>query len=84
MVKIYCNRCGKQITGEHYYTINIGKVDINPKYDYSITACASSLSSIHIVEQSPYEKLSSQVMYCENCKEQIEEFIDGNDEYPWI
>ena len=73
MVKIHCDRCKKEITGEHYYTINIGKVPLYPKYDYSITGCASAVSAYNYEqEKSPYEKLSSQIMYCKRCAEDIE------------
>ena len=78
MVKIHCDRCGKEIVGEHYYTIIIGKAELNPKY--SISDCANALSAAaYAPEKSPYEKLSSQVMYCEECKGDIEYFIDNGE-----
>ena len=80
MVKLHCDRCGNEIVGEHYYTIIIGKAELNPKYEYSITGCANALSAYsHELEKSPYEKLSSQVMYCEKCKDDIEKFINNKE-----
>lgn len=73
MVKIYCDRCKKEIVGEHYYTIIIGKAEINPKYEYNISDCANALSAYsRESEKSPFEKLNSQVMYCENCACDVE------------
>lgn len=75
MVKIHCDRCGKEIKGEHYYTIIIGKAELNPKY--TITDCANAINAAaYIPEKSPYEKLSSQVMYCEECKDDIEHVLN--------
>lgn len=72
MVKLHCDRCGKEIVGEHYYTIIIGKAELNPKYEYSISDCANAISAYsHEQEKSPYEKLSSQVMYCESCVDDV-------------
>ena len=80
MVKIHCDRCGKEIVEEYYYTIYIGKAELNPKYEYSITSCANALSAYsHEAENSPYEKLSSQVMYCEECKDDIEYYINNRE-----
>lgn len=76
MVKIHCDRCGKEICGEHYYTIVIGEVELNPKcepkYEYGISDCANALSAYNReLEKSPYEKLSSQVMYCRSCANDV-------------
>ena len=77
MIKIHCDRCGKEIVGEHYYTIIIGKAELNPKYEYSISGCANAISAYsREQEKSPYEKLSSQVMYCESCADDVMYTID--------
>lgn len=69
MVKIHCDRCGKEIKEKYYYTITIGKADLNPKYDYSTEACGTAYN--YAPEKSPYEKLSSQKMYCKNCADEV-------------
>lgn len=69
MVKIHCDRCGKEIKEEYYYTITIGKAELNPKCDYSIEACSTAYN--YVPEKSPYEKLSSQKMYCERCRDDV-------------
>jgi len=74
MVKLHCDRCGKEIVGKHYYTITVGEAELNPKpkYEYDISDCANAISSYsRELEKSPYEKLSSQVMYCKNCADDI-------------
>lgn len=72
MVKLHCDRCGREIVGEHYYTIIVGKAELNPKYEYSISDCANAVSAYsRELEKSPYEKLSSQVMYCKECADDV-------------
>lgn len=79
MVKIYCDKCGAEIKGEHYYTITVGKAELNPKYEYSISDCASAISAYgREPENSPYEKLSSQQMYCKDCKDKVEAYLWSN------
>lgn len=69
MVKICCDRCGTEIKEGYYYTVIIGKVDLNPKYDYSTEVCGTAYNCVP--EKSPYEKLSSQKMYCERCRDDV-------------
>ena len=71
MVRIYCDRCKSEIKEEHYYTINVGKADLNPKYELSTVADAMSAYSSVLQEKSPFEKLSSQRMYCKKCADDI-------------
>lgn len=79
MVKIYCDKCGAEIKEEHYYTITIGKAELNPKYEYSINDCASAMSAYsREPEKSPYEKLSSQKMYCKDCKDKVKAYLWNN------
>lgn len=76
MVKIHCDRCDKEIVGEHYYTINIYKEDINPKHTF--TDYAEALSNVaSSLQEGMIAKLNAQKMYCEECKHEIDKFI-GN------
>lgn len=70
MVKIYCDKCGAEIKEEHYYTITIGKAELNPKYEYNLEAC-SAVSCVYIPEKSPFEQLNSQKMYCKQCADEV-------------
>ena len=81
MVKIHCDRCGKEIKEEYYYTINIGKVDLNPRYDINAFASAISAAS-HTPEKSPFEKLSAQKMYCKRCADDVEYILNYYVENP--
>ena len=76
MVKLYCDRCGKEIKDKHYYTINIHKEEL-VKQIYSSVAYASATSNVNVVsiEEDVLAKLNSQTMYCEECKEKIEACI---------
>lgn len=69
MVKIHCDRCGAEIKEDYYYTINVGKADLNPKCDFSLVA--EAMSTCTSPEKSPFEKLSSQRMYCKNCADDV-------------
>ena len=73
MVKLYCDRCGEEIKEEYYYTINIYKTELHPKT--SISTLANAMSSY--TEKSSYERLSSEKMYCNKCKSEIEKFVNG-------
>lgn len=77
MVKIHCDRCGAEIEEEYYYTIIIGKADLNPQYDINVLVSAVSAAA-YTPEKSPFEELNSQTMYCEKCKNDIEEVINNN------
>lgn len=71
MVKLCCDRCGKEIEAL-YYTISFWPYYTNPKYnEYDCaTACASSYT-----RESALQVLNSQKMYCCECKEEIEKFM---------
>ena len=74
MVKIHCDRCGAEIK-DKYYTVNIYSYDTNPKYDYYATAaCASSCSN---VRDETLRMLNAVKMYCNDCKDEIEAFINN-------
>jgi hypothetical protein len=72
MVKFHCDRCGKEIK-DKYYTINMNEYDVNPKYDYGITSCASALSNVS--RDSILVVLNNTKMYCDECKDKIKAFI---------
>lgn len=79
MVKIHCDKCGAEIKEGHYYTIVIGKAELNPKYEYSISDCASAISAYNREpEKSPFEQLNSQQMYCKDCKDKVESYLWSN------
>ena len=71
MVKIHCDRCGAEIKEDYYYTINVGKADLNPRYDLSVVAEAISTCA-SAPEKSVFEKLNSQKMYCKRCADDVE------------
>lgn len=78
MVKIHCDKCGKEINGK-YYTINIYGYDTNPKYEYSTTAdCANAYSNSR---EDMLRILNSTKMYCKDCKDKVEAYLWSNTEF---
>lgn len=78
MVKLHCDRCGKEIVGKHYHTINIYKEDIYPKR--TITDYAEALSNVASSLQENYlAKLNSYKMYCDECIDDIQYFINNGE-----
>lgn len=72
MVKICCDKCGAEIK-DKYYTVNIYSYDTNPQYDYYVTAACASSSREDILKT-----LNSVKMYCKDCKDKIEAFINND------
>lgn len=72
MIKIFCNRCGKEIEETTYYTVHIGVEDINPTHCYGISAETEirNLSNTLI-------GLKMRPLYCKECKDKIEAFINN-------
>lgn len=75
MIKLYCDRCGKEIEEKQYYTINIHKEDLVNKV-YTCVDYATAVSNVNSsFETDLLEKLNNTDMYCEECKKQIEACI---------
>jgi hypothetical protein len=71
MIKMYCDRCGKEIKGTTYYTISIYADDINPKTDYTVytdTAIQNMSTNMMVL-------FNSKPQYCKDCRDEIEAFI---------
>ena len=71
MNKKICDRCGEEISGTTYYTIDIYGQDINPTNDDRV--------SVTTAGQNIYENMRKiqfpERCYCNNCKSDIESFI---------
>jgi hypothetical protein len=74
MVKLFCNRCEAEIK-DKYYTINFNVYEVNPKPEDYLTTCAANAYSAS--RDGVLAQLNSQKMYCNNCKEAIEKFINS-------
>ena len=75
MIKMICDRCGKEIKGTTYYTIKIHADDINPKHDGTI-ALATALQNL---ETNTSVLFNAKKQYCEDCKNEIEKFISNKE-----
>lgn len=73
MVKLHCDRCEKEIKNR-YYTINFNSYDTYPKDDWT-TACSAIAYSES--RDGMLKMLNSQKMYCEQCRSEIEKFINS-------
>lgn len=74
MVKIHCDRCGKEIK-DKYYTINMNEYDVNPKYNYNVTGYVSVCSNSQ--REGILVTLNNTKMYCDECKDKIKAFINN-------
>ena len=72
MIKMCCDRCGEEIKGTTYYTINIYADDINPKRDNTVTMA----TAIQNFETNTLALFNSKKQYCKKCRDEIEEFIN--------
>ena len=73
MIKICCDRCGEEIKGTTYYTINIRAEDIEP-FESMKTGSTSSTFTQKISESMEII-YGNKKHYCEKCKNEIEKFI---------
>lgn len=73
MIKMHCDRCGKEIKGTTYYTINICAEDINPAPVKTVTYT----TAIQNLQTSTLTMLNVQKQYCKLCKDDIERFINN-------
>lgn len=74
MIKIHCDRCGKELK-EEYNLINIYKESTNRVV--TISDCANALSNVaYNMREDALKMLNSKKMYCDECIKEIEKFIE--------
>lgn len=74
MINLICNKCGREITGSTYYTVNIYGHDINPTNDNRV----SYTTAMQNVSTNMSKLFETERHYCEDCKIKVEEFIGKN------
>ena len=74
MVKLYCDKCGKEIK-DKYYTININEHD---KYSTNKISTDDCIATAYSARDDALKMLNSQKMYCKNCKDKVESFLWEN------
>lgn len=72
MIKMICDRCGKEINGTTYYTVSIGAADINPKVEYT-TSASTAIQNL----SNAISALNVRPQYCKDCRDKIEAFINN-------
>ena len=72
MIKMVCDRCGKEIEGTTYYTVSIHCEDINPKTNYRVYTDTTTLEL-----STSMMLLNTQPQYCKKCKDDIQAFISN-------
>ena len=72
MIKMVCDRCGKEIKGTTYYTIYIGAEDINP-VDKVICSTSTAIQNIG----NTFAALLGRTHYCKECKDKFEAFMSN-------
>lgn len=76
MVKLLCDKCKKEI-GNKYYTINIYGHDTKPQ-NYT-TVCSAHADSTYSSSEDLLRTLNATKMYCKNCVDKIETFINQSE-----
>ena len=73
MIKMNCDRCGKEIKGTTYYTISIYAEDINPAPAETV-AYATAVQNI---QTNTLAMFNAKKQYCKDCRDEIEIFINN-------
>lgn len=68
MIKMHCDRCGKEIKGTTYYTISIYAEDIET------VAYATAVQNI---QTNTLAMFNAKKQYCKDCRDEIEMFINN-------
>lgn len=71
MNKKICDRCGEEIKGATYYTVNIYGYDINPTNDARV--CMDT--AIQNLSEGMKRVSCPERCYCKCCKSEIETFM---------
>lgn len=71
MNKKICDRCGEEIEGTTYYTVNIYGHDINPTNDTRV--CMDT--AIQNLSEGMKKVNNPERCYCKHCKSEIEMYI---------
>ena len=77
MVKLHCDKCGKEIK-DKYYTVNIYGYDTNPQYSCCDTNCCVTAYSNS--REDMLRMLNTTKMYCKDCKDKVEAYLWSNRE----
>ena len=66
-----CDRCGRDISGTTYYTVDISAEDIRPTYDGTRSASTATANC----KENLNKLLGAKRQYCKGCIDQIKAFI---------
>lgn len=76
MVKVYCDRCGKEVT-HLYYTHNFYAYPVNPRRNFNAEAAATASSIGLSYRDAALDLLISDPMYCEKCHQAFLTYLNG-------
>jgi ribosomal protein L37AE/L43A len=74
MIKMFCDKCGKEIKGTTYYYIHFRADDIEAN------KCGISLSTSAFNTQNKFEEISREKIFCPVCIDKIIEFVGSNED----
>lgn len=75
MIKMFCDKCGKEIEGTTYYYIHFRANDIEPN------KCGLSFSTTYAFNiQKRLEEISKEKTFCPTCIDKIIEFVGSNED----
>ena len=73
---ITCDKCGRKIKDNTYFTVDIYGHDVNP----SVDGRTSTNTMVENVNNNLIKIFGQERHYCEKCKEEIKRFCMNNDE----
>ena len=77
MIKVYCDKCKKELTTK-YYTISFAEHCLSNLSSVS-TICSTVDCASTYIKPSAYDELNSTKMYCKDCVDQLKDFLEKDE-----
>lgn len=81
MIRYICDRCGRFINSDYYYKININTCNKKTYPDFYYSQLVNNLCVKNSTASSNLNLVSIREedrIYCVDCKEKIEKFLEGD------
>ena len=79
MIRYICDRCGRSINSDYYYKININTCNKKTHSDFYYQQLLGNLNVANSTTNlNPVSIIEEDRIYCADCKEKIEKFLEGD------